>query len=210
MLTSFLNWLKSLIQPSQPVVEPAPVLTSYTADWDHLPQGKEWTALLEKALRKHGGDMLKLTSLGDSNIFCPGWSGYSYERRLQFFIWLISSMCRYESSFKPSMTYEEDFNDANDKPVISRGLLQISIESGRSYNKSLQTASALHIEQINLETGVMILNRWIAKDKVIGSRIKVGNEIEHGGGGRYWSVLRETSKSRPKIIAQLKKFRGGV
>lgn len=160
------------------------------ADWDN----EAWTQFVLDALEKHRQDLLKFDNPKDAETF--GYKAKTIAEKKAFYLMLISSMARCESSFKPETSYKESFNDSKGKPVISRGLLQISIESGRGYNKSLKKAEELHDPKINLETGVMILNRWIPKDGYIGTNKK--------GGGRYWSVLRETSSSRAKIIAKMK------
>lgn len=172
------------------IVEPG----LYVAAWDGKAQGKLWTQIVSAALDELGKDMLLMEAPLDASKYCPGFAKAKYEGRKQCFIGLISSMAFYESGFDPAQTYTEGFNDAQGKKVISRGLLQMSIESARSYKCEAKTAQDLHDPKIGLRCGVIVLNRWIYKDKYIGSK-KLG-------GARYWSVLRDTSKSQAKVRAK--------
>lgn len=161
---------------------------SYKADWDSQKDGNEWTKILSVAIDRYGQDLLSAK---------PSDGGtYSYQQTKQFWIMLISSMARFESAFKPETSYTEKFADANGVRVVSRGLLQISIESGKGYGCVIPKAEDLHDPKVNLECGVKILNKWVPKDGVIGTNKK--------GGARYWSVLRESNSSRDKIIAKMK------
>lgn len=152
---------------------------------------KDWERFTIEALEAHGKELLDFESPKDAETF--SFKAKTRQERKAFYLMLISLMAWRESSFKPDTKYEESGHLAG---VTSRGLLQISLDSGKSYNKNLKNAQELHDPKINLETGVMILNRWIPKDGYIGTDKK--------GGARYWSVLREHSKSRPKIIEKMK------
>lgn len=185
---------KEVVKPNpSPIVIDAPK-GDYKADWDHKAEGKLWTQITSAALDELGRDMLLMEAPKDADKYCKGFGSMTYEQRKQCFIGLISSMARFESNFTPSQSYTEDFNDAKGKKVVSRGLLQLSIESGKSYGCELKTAQDLHDPKANLRCAVRILNRWIPKDKYIGTA-KLG-------GARYWSVLRDTSKSQAKVRAK--------
>lgn len=170
----------------------------FKANWDHLPQAKEWTEILDKALEKHGQEMIRVDKVIDAAMWNSSFVGMSYTQRKQFFIMLISSMAEFESKFDPKCVYEEGFEDSQGNPVMSRGLLQLSKESvnQKAYGGNIKDPKELHDVKTNLECAVKILNYWIPKDKCIGSG-KLG-------GARYWSVLRDSSKSQPKIRAKTK------
>ncbi len=120
--------------------------------------------------------------------FCPGYSGLSANDKRNFWVYLLSAMTELESSHNPALTYTEKFSDASGKPVVSRGLLQISIESGNSYGCGFKTETELHDPQKNLGCGLRILNKWVGKDaQLAGKDLVAGNWV---GGSRYWSVLR--------------------
>lgn len=154
----------------------------YTALWDK----PEWTQITLDALDKYGQDLLKAEPT-DAVKYCPKFKSVD---RKQFYLGLISQLAKFESSFNTQEKYTEDFNDAKDKPVVSRGLLQISEESGRSYGCPIQSGNDLHNSATNLECGIRILNRWIPKDGVI----QGGQPGAWKGAARYWSPFRKESR----------------
>lgn len=159
--------------------------------------GVNWTAHVMDKLDTLGVDMAD-TVPADFKTFCPRYHKLSYTQRKEFFTYLMSAMTKFESGFKPSTFYKEDFNDSNGNPVISRGLLQISIESANSYGCALRDAQQLHDPYLNLNCGIRILNRWIGqRDYRIAGKIS----DRWKGGARYWSVLRTTSGSFAKVVA---------
>lgn len=155
---------------------------------------KDWTAHVDRELDRIGSDLLE-TVPADKNTFCPKYQNLSHAQRKQFWTFLISSMVRFESNFKTDSAYTEDFNDSSGKKVISRGLLQISIESGNAYGCGFKTTKDLHDPYQNLSCGVRILNRWMANDERIAGKVNGSWK----GGARYWSVLRTTSGSYSSI-----------
>lgn len=192
--------VRPVLPSAIPVQKPTPLPTQVVggpvkADWDGNPKAAQWTDFLLKALKTHGKDLLAMKNIADSKTWCPSFSSLTEDQKLRFFVMLISSMCRYESGFKPETTYKEDFNDAGGENVISRGLLQVSVESSNSYLKKAGlpsvTAADLHDAYTNLMVGVVILNRWIPQDGVIASG-------DNKGGGRYWSVLRALKSGAPR------------
>lgn len=113
----------------------------------------------------------------------------------------ISIMAKFESSFKPETSYKESFKDAKGNYVISRGLLQLSIESAnqKAYSCGIKTADELHNPKININCAVKIAAYWINKDQVFFGGDKLGI-------GRYWSVGRKSSGSNAKILKYLSDF----
>lgn len=120
----------------------------------------------------------------------------------------ISIMAKYESGFKPQEQYKEAFKDAKGNYVVSRGLLQISIESAnqKAYACNIKDAKELHDPKINLECAVKIAVYWINKDAVFfGDRTDSDkNKKIYLGLGRYNSVARSSSKSSEKIKEYLR------
>lgn len=119
----------------------------------------------------------------------------------QCLILALAKMAQFESSFKPETSYKESFKDSKGKNVISRGLLQLSIESANQspYQCNIKKEQDLHDPKINLECAVKIAVRWINKDgEFFGG--------DKNGLGRYWSVGRKSSGSNKKIIAYLEQF----
>lgn len=166
----------------------------YKSAWDKKDQGSEWTKYTIEALETYGQEMLK-TSPKDAGQWCAGFTSKSSDEKKAFYLMLISAMAERESGFKPETSYTEGFKDSSGKAVVSRGLLQISIESANAYGCGFKNSQELHDSKKNLTCGVRILNRWIQKDGYIATA-KLG-------GARYWSVLRDSSSSKAKIQAKV-------
>lgn len=119
--------------------------------------------------------------------FCPAYKDLNERDKRNFWVHLISSMSEFESNHKPETSYTEAFYDAQGRRVVSRGLLQISIESGNGYGCGLKDANELHDPLINLDCGLRILNKWVGNDVALAGQS--GSTWQ--GGARYWSVLRK-------------------
>ena len=184
-----------------PTPKPTPATMLATPLWEaKATDGKLWTAHVMKRLDTLGSALLKAQP-SDAATFCPKFKSLTQEQRKQFYTYLISAMTRYESNFTPSMSFKEGFDDSDGNPVISRGLLQISIESGNAYGCGFRNTNDLHNPYLNLDCGIRILNRWIGeRDLRIAG--KVGSKWR--GGARYWSVLRTTSGSYNSIVSLAK------
>ena len=107
-------------------------------------------------------------------------------------------MAKYESSFKPETQFKESFNDSKGKPVISRGLLQLSIESAnqKAYGCNIKKAEEMHNPKTNLECAVKIVVFQANKSGTLMGEPKLGCSS-------YWSVCRKSSGSNAKIISYL-------
>ena len=169
---------------------------TYIAAWPD----QTWTYVLAQGLDEFGKRMMAMKDFKDSSEWCPQFKTFNHEQKKQVFITLISEMARYESSFNPRTKYTEGFYDSKGRKVISQGLLQISQESAnqKAYGCEITHPDMLLHPGVNLLCGVRILDHWLSKDGVIGSGTK--------GGARYWSVLRDSSKSQPKIKKALKQM----
>jgi len=124
---------------------------------------------------------------GDMAQFCPAYDELNVRDKKNFWVYLLSSMTELESNHNPAVQYVEAFNDAKGNRVVSRGLLQISIESGNGYGCGFKTASDLHDPEKNLDCGLRILNKWVGNDGTISGY----KSPSYQGGARYWSVLRK-------------------
>lgn len=164
--------------------------------WEnHTSQGKNWTEFMHRELDQSGKNLLDVIP-GDQNLFCPNYSNLSLQQRKAYWVFMVSSMARFESNFKPAMSYTEGFNDSQGQPVISRGLLQLSIESGNAYGCQFKSAQEVHDPLKNLRCGIKILDRWLSRDGRIAGKVSG----QWRGGARYWSVLREGDKTSYKSI----------
>jgi len=177
-----------------PIVEAGP--KDVTPLWEaKIRNSKEWSDYVYLKLDTLGKDLLDVVP-ADRSLFCPRYSKMSYAQRKQYWTFMISAMTRFESNFNTNTKYTESFTDSNGKKVISRGLLQISIESGRGYDCDLRTAQDLHDPYKNLACGIRILNRWVSRDGRIAGKVS----SKWRGGARYWAVLRAGDKTSYKSI----------
>jgi hypothetical protein len=164
--------------------------------------GAKWTDFVINKLDLRG-TMLTSVVTQDMNTFCPKFSKFSNRDRKYFWAYLMSAMVRFESNFKPSVTYQENFKDSDGDFVVSRGLLQLSYESAKGYQCEIRTPQDLHDPYVNLECGMRILDRWIGRDSKIAGQENGGWR----GGARYWSVLRTTSGSYTKILDYMNQYK---
>lgn len=162
------------------------------------PRSGPWASFAMDAMDQHGPDLLNSTP-ADIGEWCPDYRNQSEDERKAFWTYLMSSLMRYESDYDPSVTFTEPFDDAAGNRVISRGLLQLSIESANGYGCGIVDANELHDPETNLSCSARIMNRWIERDNVIQSRTLTGR---WRGLARYWSPFRR-SEARDAMQAQV-------
>lgn len=169
-------------KPALPVETPKPEVKTTLAWGDKYP---EWDKALTDAVN---------TSALRSDVKTPCKTLTPKKCLIQ----LISIMAKFESSFKPETQFKESFNDSKNKPVISRGLLQLSIESAnqKAYGCNIKKAEELHNPKTNLECAVKIVVFQANKS----GTLMDGNR---GGASAYWSVARKSSGSNAKILKYL-------
>jgi hypothetical protein len=150
----------------------------------------------QTALTRHGKALVE-SQPEDVGEWCKKYSYLGIEARKQFWSDLLMLMSKFESDHDVERTYTESFSDKHGKPVVSRGLLQISLESARGYRCPITQPRTLHDASSNLHCGVQILSQLVSRDNRIaetyfGGFYSVGNGW--GGGARYWAVLRDRRK----------------
>ena len=170
------------------------------AAWSATNRDGTWTRAAENAVAA--------TSLPDQvprdiRKFCARYSELRSDSRIMFWAGLLSAMAKYESSFNPETAFTETLRDSHGNNVISRGLLQISIESANQDRYACKAAAAkdLHDPVINLSCGAQILAAWVEADGAVTS-----TDGDIVGGARYWSVLRAPNPSLEKISAITRDF----
>ncbi|WP_373353349.1 hypothetical protein [Pseudoroseicyclus sp. CXY001] len=146
----------------------------------------DWFSFAAEAISDHGGALLSSTP-ADIGAWCPAYSGQSPEERTAFWAFLMSSLMRFESNYDPTTSYTEPFDDAAGNRVVSRGLLQLSIESANGYGCGIGEAEELHDPRTNLSCAVRIMDRWVGGDGVISGQTASGS---WRGMARYWSPFR--------------------
>jgi hypothetical protein len=156
--------------------------------------GEDWSKHVYQSLDSLGLNLLSKDP-ADVADFCPNYKNLSKAEKKNFWVYLLSSMTEFESGHRPETSYREAFFDAKGENVISRGLLQLSIESANAYGCGFQNAQEIHDPKKNLSCGIRILNRWVGNDQRLAGRIN----SKWLGGARYWSVLRFTNAPLTKI-----------
>jgi hypothetical protein len=166
---------------------------------DAKKEGRQWTAFAVDAMDHYGQTLMKAKPK-DVVDFCPAYGTLDKRGRKHFWVKLLSAIAAAESNYQTDKPYKESFVDSSKANVISRGLLQISMESANGYGCGIEKQTDLDDAQTNIECGVRILEHWIPQDEVISD----SDEDNWYGAARYWSVTRSTSK-KLKIIQQLLK-----
>lgn len=156
-----------------------------------------WSEHIYRELPTLGPALLTVNPV-DAKIFCPNYVNLEESERKQFWAFFISTMVKFESDFDPKEFYKENFVDSSGRYVVSRGLLQISLESSKGYRCGFTADKQLHDPMRNLSCGIIILNHWMKKDARIASRLGLGWR----GGARYWSVLRAGRKTSYQSIVK--------
>jgi hypothetical protein len=172
-----------------------------TAEWGAANGHAEWTDATFSAVDELGGKLwepgFKPVDIAD---YCPGFSSTSAENRELFWVGLLSAMAREESGFNPDQDTTENFKDSHGDFVISRGLLQLSVESAnqRAYGCDIKAAEDLHDAATNLRCAVRIMVYQVTKgDGRIAGRAASGEFL---GAAAYWGSLR-TPGTRERIAA---------
>lgn len=147
--------------------------------------------LAREAVEKYGK---ALAGIVPKDAALWGWDGSDY---VTFYSELLGILAKYESGFDTNETYTEAFKDAKGKRVISRGLLQLSIESANGYGADLKDANELHDPATNLRCAVLIMSRWIERDGVISG----GKKGAWRGISRYWATARGRNKDEKLKIS---------
>lgn len=183
----------------------------YEFAWDNISRGGYWTNEAIKAIVDQGSILLNNIP-SDVDEFCPNFRYQDAEGRAAFWIEIINILGERESRFFPLADGDESrfgMFDRNGEPIVSRGILQMSINSisARYRNKgcNARTAEDLHTPVKNIQCGIAIMTHWIETDNCIScdvptefrEEVNEAGEIERiptrwnrRGLSRYWSPLR--------------------
>jgi len=145
--------------------------------WDHHPEGQEWTESTLVALSTKD-PVLSERVPADIETWCPGYADATVEERRAFWAGLLSAVARYES------TWNETASGGGGRWI---GLMQISPRSAANYGCEATSVGALKDGEANLECAVEIMSEQVAKDGLVAGG---GNR----GIGRDWAPLRSSEK----------------
>lgn len=127
------------------------------ARWDFRPEGKQWTEASVAALASYGRPLIEVVP-GDIEAWCPGYEDASEAERKAFWVGLLSSLAKHESTWRP---------EAAGGGGQWFGLLQISPATARGYGCRAQTAEALKDGAANLSCAIRIMSVTVPRDGVV-------------------------------------------
>lgn len=146
------------------------------ARWDQQPQAAVWT---EAALSALDGPAAPLVALVPKDIdsWCPAYDTASADDRKAFWVALVSSLAKHESTWRPAVSGGEG---------RWHGLLQISPATARGYGCTAGDANTLKDGALNLRCGLRIMAATVRRDGVIAA----------GGGGvaADWGPFSQSAK----------------
>lgn len=128
-----------------------------TARWDHRPGSTVWTRATLRALRSHARALPQLTPR-DIADWCPAYSGGTLQQREAFWIGLISTLAKHESTWRPA---------AVGGGGLWYGLLQILPDTARRYKCRARSGEALKNPADNLSCGLRIMAVTVPRDGVV-------------------------------------------
>jgi hypothetical protein len=170
-------------------VSSAPIFGYPSVAWEIRPEGRQWTTIAHTSIDTLAPALTTVTPT-DIDAFCPGYPAASPANRRAFYVALLAEIARLESNFDPSVTAAGTTTDASGRRVVSRGLLQLSPESASGYGCAVAQAQQLHDPATNIQCGVRILERLIARDQVVAGYASGSWR----GASRYWTVFRDRNK----------------
>lgn len=179
--------------------------------WAKIKNPVLWTKYLAESLRTNGRDLLR-TAPKDAELFCPNFKNLDDDRRLAFWVRLISLMMEQESTYNPLRTYS---GESIEYGLFSTGLLMLSLSSAKQARfgcSMIQTDDDLFFWRKNMDCAVRIMSYFYKEDQVISSH----SQVEPGTGrwmglARYWEPLRDSrlrgEKNRVLLLKSVKQRR---
>ena len=132
------------------------------ARWGNEGTSALWTRVVQSSLRAHASNLPRLTPQ-DIADWCPGYPTASIQQREAFWVGLVSSLVKHESTFRPTAVGGGD---------LWYGLMQIFPSTARLYKCRATTGSALKSGPANLSCGLRIMAKTVARDKVVSRKMR--------------------------------------
>lgn len=125
--------------------------------WENHPEAKLWTRATLSALKEHGAALPQIVPR-DIEAWCPAYPGADLKQRRAFWVGLLSTLAKHESTFRPHAV------GGGGKWF---GLVQISPGTARGYKCRARSGAALKDGAANLSCAVRIMARTVARDQVV-------------------------------------------
>ena len=154
-------------------VQPLPVMR-----WDHRPESDIWTKATLAAVQTHGAGLVS-TVPSDIAAWCPGYEDATEQERAAFWVGLLSTLAKYESTWNPKAS------GGGGKWI---GLTQIDPRTARWFGCQAQSVAELKDGAANLSCAVRIAAVQVAKDDALIS----------DAGGKWRGVARDWAPFRSK------------
>jgi hypothetical protein len=146
------------------------------ARWDFRPEGRQWTEASVAALASYGRPLVNIVPR-DIEAWCPGYEDATEAERKAFWVGLLSSLAKHESTWRP---------EAAGGGGQWFGLLQISPATARHYGCEARTGEALKDGAANLACAIRILSVTVPRDGVVAA---------NGGGiAADWGPFHQAAK----------------
>lgn len=132
--------------------------------WDHRPEAGMWTRSAMKAVAARDAQLASRVP-ADIATWCPGYETASIQNRRAFWVGLMSTLAKHESTWNPNAA------GGGGRYI---GLLQISPETARGAGCAAQSAGALKNGPANLRCAVKIFADDVGRDGVIAGKGRKG------------------------------------
>lgn len=209
--------------PTTPDAPKEPITSAPKQPWNN----EKWDAFLSDALKTHGKALVQ-SKPADRAQWCPTYDKLTEAQQAAFYGVLIGEASRWESKFKPETnTYEcrktcvysggcryvegrgycmLGGHKLDGGLVISRGLMQMSLESAQGIGCDVAKPSDLNDPEKNLTCAVKAFAYYITRGGQIATKV----DGKWRGAAAYFAVFRGTddytAKSRAAIMAAGKGF----
>ena len=145
--------------------------------WDQHPEAPVWTTSTMNAVTTKDADLAEKIP-ADIETWCPGYADADMEDRRSFWVAMLSTVAKYESSWNQTAA------GGGGRWI---GLMQISPRSAEYYGCGATSVVALKDGPANLQCAVEIASEQVAKDGLV-----AGDGTR--GFGRDWAPLRDDAK----------------
>lgn len=125
--------------------------------WENRPEAQLWTRSALSALKDHGTALAR-TVPRDIADWCPAYPGASEAQRRAFWVGLMSTLAKHESTYRP---------DAVGGGGRWFGLLQIAPGTARAYKCRARSGAALKDGVANLSCAIRIMAVTVPRDQVV-------------------------------------------
>ena len=150
--------LKVAGEPMAEVLRPAPRAGELPrARWEYRAGGPLWSRVALSAVESHGSALLDVVPT-DIDDWCPAYPDNPPEARAAFWVALLSTVSRYESTWKPAAV------GGNGRWF---GLMQIYPPTAEFRECRVQTGSGLKNPAANLNCAVRIMAITVPRDQAI-------------------------------------------